>query len=230
MTLLRWACLVLFVLVSSIVHATPQETFFSSLLPAIKQTSTTVLADRDKLQGIYQQYQLTHGINTTDKQYLMRIAKQYNMDRFTESKNADWTHLLSRVDVIPVSMVLAQAADESAWGRSRFARLGYNYFGQWCFTKGCGIVPLARAKGAHHEVRRFKSRKDAIAHYFHNLNTGASYENLRALRQTMRQKGNHLNGSVMAKGLLHYSALGAKYVRDIQSLIRHYHLERYDQL
>ena len=71
---------------------------------------------------------------------------------------------------------------ESGWGESRFAQQGNNLFGEWCFTKGCGIVPSQRKEGATHEVRRFDSVDDALASYMHNLNTGHAYKALRVAR------------------------------------------------
>lgn len=224
---IRWV-LILCVLSSAQVMASAQEDFFHSLLPHIQKTSHVVMAQRLKLKGIQAELKSHKTLTRADKQYVLNLASSYNLKGMDLSNDKDWTILLSRVDIIPTSMVLAQAADESAWGRSRFARLGYNYFGQWCFKAGCGFVPKQRAKGAHHEVRRFKNRDDAIHHYFHNLNTGATYEKMRKLRASMRQTGSQLSGTVMAKGLLHYSALGQKYVNDIQSIIRRYHLQRYD--
>ncbi len=120
-------------------------------------------------------------------------------------------------------MVLAQAADESAWGRSRFALFGHNLFGQWCFLPGCGIVPKRRPKGAHYEVQRFNNENEAIASYFHNLNTGKSY---RMLRAQSRKNNKPLSGITLAQGLNHYSSRGIKYVREIQQIIRRYKLEK----
>lgn len=210
------------------VNASPQEDFFQSLLPAVQKIHQAVMGQRHKLELIHSHYQKAKTMSESDKSYVKNIAKSYNLENIDPTQEKDWQQLLSRVDVIPTSMVLAQAADESAWGRSRFARLGYNYFGQWCYTPGCGIVPKRRAKGARHEVRRFKNREDAISHYFHNLNTGIAYKELRSLRADLRQKGKTLNGAVIAQGLKRYSAIGQKYVSDIQHIIHRYHLERFD--
>lgn len=128
--------------------------------------------------------------------------------------------LMRRVDVIPTSLVLAQAANESGWGTSRFAREGNNIFGQWCFDEGCGLVPNARGEDASHEVRAFASVDAAVRAYFRNLNTHPSYEDLRTLRASMRMQGLPLNSMVLARGLTRYSERGMDYVKELQDMIR----------
>lgn len=128
--------------------------------------------------------------------------------------------LMRRVDVIPTSLVLAQAANESGWGTSRFAREGNNIFGQWCFDEGCGLVPNARGEDASHEVRAFASVDAAVRAYFRNLNTHPSYEDLRTLRASMRMQGLPLNSMVLARGLTRYSERGMDYVEELQDMIR----------
>lgn len=128
--------------------------------------------------------------------------------------------LMRRVDVIPTSLVLAQAANESGWGTSRFAREGNNIFGQWCFDEGCGLVPNQRGEDASHEVRAFASVDAAVRAYFRNLNTHPSYEDLRTLRASMRMQGLPLNSMVLARGLTRYSERGMDYVEELQDMIR----------
>ena len=115
---------------------------------------------------------------------------------------------------------MAQAANESAWGLSRFAQKGNNLFGQWCFKKGCGIVPGQRNAGANHEVRKFASINDSVASYMHNLNTGRAYKDLRKLRATLRSTNAAVDGHTLAKGLIKYSSRGKAYVKEIQSMIK----------
>ena len=128
--------------------------------------------------------------------------------------------LLVRVDIIPVSLALAQAANESAWGTSRFAREGNNIFGQWCFDEGCGLVPGQRADDASHEVRSFSSVEASVRAYFRNLNTNPTYEYLRELRAQMRMKGKPLDSRALAQGLLRYSERGHVYISELYDIIR----------
>lgn len=138
--------------------------------------------------------------------------------------------LMRRVDVIPTSLVLAQAANESGWGTSRFAREGNNIFGQWCFDEGCGLVPNARGEDASHEVRAFASVDAAVRAYFRNLNTHPSYEDLRTLRASMRMQGLELNSMVLARGLTRYSERGMEYVEELQDMIRINDLRERDRI
>ena len=121
---------------------------------------------------------------------------------------------------MPEWLALMQAANESAWGTSRFAREGNNFFGQWCFRKGCGIVPSRRAKGATHEVAAFKSPAESVRAYMHNLNTGKAYRYLRKIRTGLRRQGKPLTAEVLAAGLDHYSERGHAYVEDLRRMIR----------
>lgn len=138
--------------------------------------------------------------------------------------------LVRRVDVIPTSLVLAQAANESGWGTSRFAREGNNIFGQWCFDEGCGLVPNKRGEDASHEVRAFASVDAAVRAYFRNLNTHPSYEDLRTLRASMRMQGLPLNSMVLARGLTRYSERGMDYVEELQAMIRVNELRERDRV
>lgn len=127
--------------------------------------------------------------------------------------------LLKRMDVIPASLAMAQAANESAWGTSRFAREGNNLFGQWCFRAGCGIAPAERPPGATHEVRVFAFPFDSVAAYVHNLNTHRTYAKLRNLRLALRESGKPVTGLALVDGLHGYSQEGTRYVRWITQII-----------
>jgi Bax protein len=126
------------------------------------------------------------------------------------------------VDIVPVKLAVVQAAKESSWGRSRYAVQINNIFGQWCYKKGCGVIPEERTVGARHEVRRFESISDAIRSYIHNLNSHHRYENLRKLRQNLRSKGMAIEGGKLVDGLLFYSERRQQYVDEIRSMIRQY--------
>jgi Bax protein len=133
--------------------------------------------------------------------------------------------LLLHLDQIPTSMVLAQAAIESAWGTSRFVQIGNNFFGQWCFKKGCGMIPAARSEDAKHEVKNFDSPEESIATYFGNINKHAAYKELRELRAQARKEGKPLSGLELVAGLENYSQRGEDYVEELRSVIRSNHFE-----
>src|SRR5690606_24219440 len=125
-----------------------------------------------------------------------------------------------RVDILPSSLVLAQAANESAWGTSRFALEGNNFFGQWCWSEGCGLVPQQRHSGAAHEVQSYASVADSVRSYFMNINTFPSYLELRRTRQRLRDQGKPLDRHALAEGLERYTERGAEYVKEVRAIIQ----------
>ncbi len=130
--------------------------------------------------------------------------------------------------LVPASMALAQAAIESAWGRSRFAAEGNNYFGQWCFSAGCGIVPSRRPQGASHEVQVFDSLDEAVASYLRNINTHPAYTTVREARVEIRQREQPLDSLKLVEGLEKYSARGEDYIHELQQMIRYNNLKKFD--
>ena len=159
---------------------------------------------------------------------LKNICEKYskNCDVIDDNKKRE---LLSRVDVIPPSLALAQSANESAWGTSRFARKGNNYFGQWCYSKGCGIVPARRNAGSNHEVRKFANAQGSVGGYIFNLNTGRAYADIRSQRQQQRSNAKQFTGFELATGLISYSERREEYVKEIQSMISYNKLvKKYD--
>ena len=144
-------------------------------------------------------------------------------ERLSELEAVDL--LMRRMDTIPVSMVLAQAALESAWGQSRFAREANNLFGQWCFSEGCGIVPNSRPEGETYEVATFDSVDQAVAAYFQNINAFHRYSSIRDIRETARRNQKPLLGYDMVEGLEAYSVRGQDYIKELRHMIRYNQLE-----
>lgn len=148
------------------------------------------------------------------------LAERFRVDMEDRGRREVIDELMRRIDGIPVSLVLAQAAIESAWGTSRFVVEGNNVFGQWCFRQGCGMVPRARSAGARHEVRRFDSAAGSVRSYFANINTHPSYRTFRELRAYMRERGQAPDAMVLALGLSHYSERREEYVEQVRTIIR----------
>lgn len=187
-----------------------KQVFFDTLRPIVFNQNRKIDEQRQKV--------LTAQKNNDAQPWIMQLADKYNVD--WDHMKPDWSSLLKRIDTIPNELVLAQAANESAWGKSRFAQKANNLFGQWCFRKGCGIVPKDRNSGANHEVRKFSSINDSVASYMHNLNTGHAYKELRNLRAKLRSSNKNIDGHILAKGLEKYSSRGIEYVKEIQSMIK----------
>jgi Bax protein len=197
-----------------------KDAFFSFLTTYVERENNTITETRALLEPMWQV--ASSGQRLSDVEYLLMldIAERYRLDAAELSDRQVLQELMERVDIIPTSLVLAQAANESAWGMSRFAREGNNIFGQWCFDTGCGLVPARRGKNATHEVRAFASIEESVNSYFLNLNTNNSYQDLREMRAQMRAQGRALDSLVLARGLTRYSQRGMAYVSELQDIIR----------
>lgn len=194
-----------------------KKAFFDYMYPLILAENKKVLAERAIVKNNKKPAQLT------------KICEKYSKNCETiDAKKRQ--NLLRRIDVIPPSLAMAQSANESAWGTSRFAKKGNNFFGQWCYTKGCGIVPAKRDKGTKHEVRRFSDSQQSVGSYIFNLNTGRVYSLIRKLRAEARAKSTNPSGYELAKGLIKYSQRREAYVKEVRSMISYNKLvKKYDQ-
>jgi Bax protein len=199
-----------------------KSAFFKFMLPHIKKSNAEVIKTRQFLLA------LSPPQLTQQKPRLITLAEAYRVSPKGKTLPQIKKALLKKVDIIPPSLALAQAANESAWGTSRFATQGANFFGQWCFTKGCGLVPRQRADGKGHEVRKFKSAYESVKGYIHNLNTQPAYAKLREIRYQKRQKQQRATGLDLVVGLVKYSARKHEYVKELASMIRYNKLGKYD--
>ncbi len=183
--------------------------FFDTLRPIVIAENARIAARRAEILAARDA-----GENGAD---IAELAEDYALEDWS---GTEWNRLLARVDTVPLSLVLAQAANESSWGQSRFAQEGNNLFGEWCFREGCGIVPEQRSAGKSHEVAAFDSVNASVRSYLHNLNTGRAYAALRKLRQQARAAGEAPKAMVLASGLARYSERGLAYVHEIKAMIR----------
>jgi len=197
-----------------------KEMFLDYLQDYIDDENQRISFDRLRLIAIGQTLRGDGALIRDSRDWLLDLADRYEVAEGDFADREAWLEeLLFRVDVVPTSLALAQAANESAWGTSRFTREGNNIFGQWCHTPGCGIVPRLRPAGATHEVRSFTTIHDAMAAYFININTNEHYQFFRELRQTMKLQQRDLDPLVLAFGLNRYSQRGRDYVDELQTII-----------
>jgi len=186
-----------------------KKRFFDFMRPIINEENDKILKLRKQLFAAKK--------HNNNKIFVAYMAKIYGV-RWGQHKE-NWDKLLERVDTIALELSLAQSANETAWGQSRFAKQGNNFFGQWCYTKGCGIIPAKRSRGLTHEVTRFNSINDSVRSYIKTINTGRAYALLRKIRRDNRIAGKHPDAKAQAGGLLHYSQRGEKYVKEIRAII-----------
>ncbi|MEK9887154.1 MAG: glucosaminidase domain-containing protein [Gammaproteobacteria bacterium] len=190
-----------------------KKTFFNYLLPEINKKNNEIQLLRKRV--------IEKDLSIEE---LTKLYKKYRIDEGSEI-----AALLEKIDIIPPSLVLSQAALESNWGRSRFAKFYHNYFGLWCFERGCGVIPKKRDKGDTHEVAKFSSPEKAIDFYFLSINRNKSYEVLRKIRQDKRSKSQSITGLSLSEGLTNYAEIGYEYVERIRRVIASNELSKYDR-
>ena len=206
--------------------------FFEFMLPLIEQENQRIAVLREQLLKLANK---TEPLNKDEQAWLLELAEHY---RVVATHNAEkpldtrWlcNQLLSRVDQVPPSLALAQAANESAWGTSRFAVEGNNLYGLWCFRKGCGLVPGDRPDEANYEVAKYYSPRQSVRRYIHNLNTHLAYQDFRAAREQQREQNQPLSGKKSVATLTRYSTRGEDYISELRAMIRVNRLDQYDNL
>ncbi len=186
-----------------------KETFIKIVLPLIVAENERILADREKL------------IILSEKKFTTDLEKQWIRQKLLEYKvkKGDMKKLLLRMDIIPTSIALAQAAKESGWGTSRFALEGNAIFGQWTWS-GQGIAPLDRESNKNHKILKFPILRASVKAYQNNLNTHKSYLKFRQKRQNLRDKKNKISGLELTETLNNYAQTGSEYTKILNQIIR----------
>ncbi|MBL4680021.1 MAG: glucosaminidase domain-containing protein [Pseudomonadales bacterium] len=204
-----------------------KEAFYSYLLPMIHKANLEVIRERQWLSVMADKMLEGLSLNDQELDELSKFEARYAMKARGLSSAERIGSLLLRVDVVPASLVVAQAAKESGWGTSRFATQGNNYFGIWCFYQGCGLTPLRREQGRAHEVATFGSVEQGVRYYVRTINTHVAYNDLRKVRARAKLMQKTAFGEELADGLIRYSERGMAYVREIQSMIRFNKMQRF---
>ena len=186
-----------------------KETFIKIVLPLVVAENDKILDDKIKLKRI------TSKKMTSDKEksWLRLKLREYKV------KNSDIEELNKRMDIIPVSIALAQAAKESGWGTSRFALEGNAIFGQWTWT-GQGIEPLNRGKNEGHKILRFPILRASVKAYKNNLNTHKGYSEFREKRHSIRKRNKTIKGLDLTDTLDRYAQTGKKYTDILEQIIK----------
>jgi Bax protein len=204
-----------------------KKAFFGFIQPMVIKANAKIQQDRQALIGAQLTLQAGESLSPAQDKHVKAMIAHYN-SKLDGVNLASVNKLLTQVDSIPPSLAMAQSANESAWGTSRFAKQAYNFFGHWCFKKGCGLVPARRNAGSSHEVRKFISPQGSVTAYIHNINTGRAYAGLRKIRAQKRAQNKAVSGYDLAAGLTKYSERGQEYVNEIRSMISYNKLAKYD--
>ena len=204
-----------------------KKDFVKTLLPLISYENQNILLERSKIENIKVFLNTNNTLLKADLKFLNNISKKYRIQTANKHKYDLVNELLNRVDVIPNSIVLAQAANESGWGTSRFAREFNALFGEYTYNYSNGVVPLMRAEGERHLVKAFDSVDKSVQSYFNNLNSHYAYKDFRDVRKVMREKNNFSNINLLVEQLQSY-ATDINYVKIISSIIDVNKLHRFD--
>ena len=194
-----------------------KDLFIQIILPLIIKENNNIKRDRRKLFSI-----LNKSKNSKkEKNWLNSKFKQYGI------ANKDLSTLKIRLDEIPISMTIAQAAKETGWGTSRFAQEGNALFGQWTWS-GEGIKPLNADNNSTHKVMKFNVLQASVKAYQRNLNTHSSYKNFRSARAELRDDGKKLDSMFLSEYLDKYAETGKEYVKKLQLIIKQNNLTDFD--
>lgn len=203
--------------------------FIKTLLPIIAFENQKIVIERNKLLEIKKFIESNNTLNTIDILYLENIAKKYSVDVNKKHKIDLINDLLNHVNIIPNSIVLAQAVNESGWGSSRFAKEYNALFGQYTYDVNKGVIPYEREEGKKHLIKNFISIDKSVESYFININSHYAYEDFRNIRSNINF--NKLNESVklLTKALDVY-AEDKSYVKIINAIIESNNLTQFDSI
>jgi len=200
-----------------------KQLFLQAVLPLVLHVNETIREQRKRAFALFEAQRAGVRLATQDADWLRALYGYYRVPE------GDRAELFRRIDTVPPSLALAQAAEESGWGTSRFAQEGNAIFGQWTLNPQRGLVPAARDAGARHSVQRFAELAGSVRAYIRNLNTHRAYREFRAKRESLRRRPMPLNGYALADTLRRYSQRGDAYVDTLRNLIRANKLRHFDR-
>lgn len=202
--------------------AVPNKTalFIRSLLTSVIKVNSDILTVRTEIEQLAMKDKQGDSLTTGEQLWLQEIATSFHTDP------TNYRDLLSRIDILPVGLVLAQAIDESGWGTSHFAITGNALYGQHLSKESKGT--FITTPGGQVRVASFDNLYHSTASYIHNLNTTKAYQKLRNDRAKIRLKHGEVTGNHLADTLLSYSERGQHYVDTLKWLIKHYNLDDFD--
>ena len=204
-----------------------KKKFVKTVLPIIINQNQNVLITRDFLFNLKTKLDTFRTLSNTEVNKLNKLAKNYNINYVDKHKLDLINELLSNVDIIPNSIVLAQAAIESGWGKSRFAKEHNALFGEWTYNQNEGVVPLEREIGETHLIKSFSSYDNSVSSYFKNINSHYAYKDFREVRNYMRLKNNFSDVNLLIDNLNSY-AEDNNYIKTLNLVINNNKFYNFD--
>ena len=199
-----------------------KKLFINTLLPIIYSENLKILEDRKKILDWWNESQGENFSRDFWPSWLFELSEKY------ETSDSNLGNLLMKVDVIPISMALAQAAIESGWGTSRYLREGNAIYGQYTFEKDRGIRPERRESNKKFFIKKFSNLSESTRSYFKNINTHRAYGDFREERKKLRMNGVKLSGVKLVKFLTSYSERRDEYVKDVENIIQSNNFMKFD--
>lgn len=198
--------------------------FFDYLYKLIEKENRNILNQRTFIKEYLSSNLLNINYNSPSFLRLIELKKKYRVKNLF-SKN----EYLKKIDIVPPSMALSQAAVESGWGRSRFIKQANNIFGHWTYNAKIGMLPENRDEGATHFIRIFKSLQDSISAYMLNLNRNRAYKQFQEEREQQRKKNINPQGLSLSQTMVNYSGIGHDYLSILENVIEKNNLTEYDK-
>jgi uncharacterized FlgJ-related protein len=206
---------------------TNKKVFVKTVLPIIINENQNILMTRSFVENLKNKLETFRTLENKEIRTLNDIAKNYNI-KYREKHKLDLVNeILSNLDVIPNSIVLAQAAIESGWGSSRFAKEHNALFGEYTYDTEKGVIPLDRDTGKTHLIKSFNSLDSSVNSYFNNINSHYAYREFRNIRKIMRDKNNFSDVNLLVEKLETYAA-DSNYVNTIRSVIEKNNFKLFD--
>lgn len=203
--------------------------FIETLTPLITEENRRLKKLRQRVVKLVGQLNQEQPLTAEEGKQLRNLATRYRIDGNPLTERDSRDELVRKIDIIPLPLTLAQAANESAWGKSRFAQEGNNLFGIWTYDPTKGIIPKGREAGKKHLVRKFDTLDESVRYYMFTLNSHPAYKALRKIRSQQRVTAGQLDSKALANGLEKYSAKGKEYIRLIQQIIDQHNLASLEQ-
>lgn len=197
-----------------------KDFFFNFLYESIKKENLKIVEEKLELKRILSGDILN--INPYDLQKLIALKKKYRVKQLY-----NYNEFAKKIDIVPPSQALAQAAVESGWGKSRFVKEANNIFGHWTYGEK-GLIPESRDEGAKHKIRIFDSLQGSIKAYMLNLNRNRAYREFQDKRYEIRKSGKSLSGLELSQTMMNYSGIGEEYLKILKKMIEKYNLTKYD--
>ena len=204
-----------------------KKEFVKTVLPIIINENQKIIVTREFLNDLKIKLQTFKTINNNEISKLNKIAKKFNIKYSNKHKLDLIEEILANVDIIPNSIALAQAAIESGWGKSRFAKEYNALFGEYTYDQNKGVVPLEREHGDKHLIKSFTSYNNSVSSYFKNINSHNAYKEFRDVRNIMRSKNNFSNISLLLNKLNSY-AEDNNYVSNLHLVIEKNNFNKFD--